>query len=499
MGKLTPVTVNLKSYTGEEQVHMMKGTLLWKWRDDEGNLHTFKLPNSYYDPKGSRFLSPQHWAKEMKKSSKYKKKTICYQGDDESITLCWENHKATCRYKTEGVADITLYVDQVVLQANEQVHEGKHPSNTLSTLKKTLEYQDTNQSRLYKDDDDMFPEQEKIMQALKKLPTEMKHHRSSTLLHHHERMGHISFKRLRLMAKKGIISRKFLGQKDPKCQACLMAKATRRRWRTNSKKPKVKDINQDLTPGQVVSVDQLTTETPGYVAQMTGIPTKQRYTSATIYVDQATRYTYVHLQYSTTAAETVEGKQKFELHMASMGHKVLHYHADNGIFAANQWLNDCQTKGQGISFAGVGAHHQNGVAERKIRDLQDLSRSMMLHAVRQWPNAITVNLWPYAIRMACDATNNAPLTTSKTEMSPLQLTTNADININWTHWHTFGAPVYNLLPHLQQEPRIHDKWKPRTKDYPGIYLGHSPVHARTVGLVLDPKTNLTTISHSDSC
>ena len=54
----------------------------------------------------------------------------------------------------------------------------------------------------------------------------------------------------------------------------------------------------------------------------------------------------------------------------------------------------------------------------------------------------------------------------------------------------FGAPVHNLLPHLQPEPHIHDKRKPRSKDDPGIYLGHSPVHARTVGLVLDLKTRL---------
>ena len=55
----------------------------------------------------------------------------------------------------------------------------------------------------------------------------------------------------------------------------------------------------------------------------------------------------------------------------------------------------------------------------------------------------------------------------------------------------FGAPTYVLLPRLQQDPRIHVKWKPRVKEQPGIYLGHSPNHARTVGLVLDTVTGLT--------
>ena len=42
IGKLTPITINLKSYKGEEQVEMMKGTLLWHWKDDEGKTHSFK-------------------------------------------------------------------------------------------------------------------------------------------------------------------------------------------------------------------------------------------------------------------------------------------------------------------------------------------------------------------------------------------------------------------------------------------------------------------------
>ena len=121
------------------------------------------------------------------------------------------------------------------------------------------------------------------MQTIKKLPTEHKLHKSKNILHHHERMGHLSFKILQLMAKKGIFSKGFVGQNDPKCQACMMAKATRRRWRS---KGSSKDNNTDhftkLKPGQVISVAQLTTETPGYVAQMTGIPTKRRYTVATV-------------------------------------------------------------------------------------------------------------------------------------------------------------------------------------------------------------------------
>ena len=102
-----------------------------------------------------------------------------------------------------------------------------------------------------------------------------------------------------------------------------------------------------------------------------------------------------------------------------------------------------------------------------------------------------MNLWPYALRMACDAFNNAPLTSNETGLSPLQLITKTSINMNWTHWHTFGAPVYPLLPQLQQEPRIMQKWSSRIRPHPCINLEHSPLHARNVLLVLDTQTGYT--------
>ena len=44
-----------------------------------------------------------------------------------------------------------------------------------------------------------------------------------------------------------------------------------------------------------------------------------------------------------------------------------HCCADNGVFAANPWQAHCIAWRQGLTFAAVGGHHQNGVAENKIR------------------------------------------------------------------------------------------------------------------------------------
>ena len=47
--------------------------------------------------------------------------------------------------------------------------------------------------------------------------------------------------------------------------------------------------------GQVTAVDQLSSDTLGLMAQMTGIPTCHRCVGATVYVDLATHYTHIVL------------------------------------------------------------------------------------------------------------------------------------------------------------------------------------------------------------
>ena len=97
-------------------------------------------------------------------------------------------------------------------------------------------------------------------------------------------------------------------------------------------------------------------------------------------MDQASGLSYVHLQRTLTAKDTLESKKAFEAYARKHGIKIKHYHADNGRFAENMFMKDVKINGQTISFAGVNAHFQNGVAEKRIRDLQDKARTTLLHA-----------------------------------------------------------------------------------------------------------------------
>ena len=120
-------------------------------------------------------------------------------------------------------------------------------------------------------------------------------------------------------------------------------------------------------PGEVVSVDQLESPIDGFIAQMKGkLYQQNRYRCATVFVDNCSGLSYVHLQQSTSADETLKAKESFEEFPNSHGVKILHYHADNGRFAEKVWKEDVIKKSQTLTFSGVGAHHQNGRAEKRI-------------------------------------------------------------------------------------------------------------------------------------
>jgi hypothetical protein len=133
----------------------------------------------------------------------------------------------------------------------------------------------------------------------------------------------------------------------------------------------------------------------------------QRYRVATVFVDHHSRLSYVYLQHSTGDEERLKAKNAFKAYARANGVTIKHYHADNGIFAANKWLANVKAAKQSITFCGVGAL-QNGVAEKRIRDLQESARTMMLQAANKWPTAHLISLWPYALCLANDVRNRMP-------------------------------------------------------------------------------------------
>ena len=76
------------------------------------------------------------------------------------------------------------------------------------------------------------------------------------------------------------------------------------------------------------------------------------------------------------------------------------YHGDNGIFKAQAYKDDLEKRHQEMSYSGVGAHSQNGVAERVIQTVACSSRIMILHQALLWPDQFDIRLWEFALELA---------------------------------------------------------------------------------------------------
>ena len=402
VGVLHPTNRKIDGFASSTTGNLLIGTLKWTFDDDHGRPTTFLLPRSIYAAEGDvRLLSPQHWAQERRKTFEKQHHGTYEATFDDEIQLVWDSgtrrrtipltesganvgtihsaagyeHFLACAAKIElssvycMPAEISddegeLPASQVPEEELEghayTVTEDDGPTPTL-----TFELDGPEGPQVIPDEEDQYTIGDT----------------SAEYLMWHHRLGHPPKGAIRELAKAGILPKRLATCSIPHCTSCLYGKATKRRWRNKPSKKEGDQPTETVTqPGACVSVDQMISGNPGLIAQLRGIPTKKRYTCATVFVDQATGYGYTHIQKSTNAEETIAAKEAFEAHARTMGIEVKHYHADNGIFADNKFRAACKTAGQELTFCGVNAHFQNGVAERRIRSLSEMARTMLVHA-----------------------------------------------------------------------------------------------------------------------
>ena len=114
-------------------------------------------------------------------------------------------------------------------------------------------------------------------------------------------------------------------------------------------------------------------------------------------------------------------------------------------------------------------------------------------------------LWPFAVKAAIERINELSFDLDGTTPSSRFFGVTDPIP-NLKEYHPFGCPVFVLDTRLHSGQIGPPKWEPRSRV--GIYLGHSPMHAGSVALVLNPKTghvslqyhvvfddNFTTVQH----
>ena len=240
------------------------------------------------------------------------------------------------------------------------------------------------------------------------------------LLRWHFRLGHIGMKTVQFILRTGALSssdkQKRLHTRAsnipshdlPKCGSCMFGKQTRKRVPGKVVSRVVKDREgilaaDKLHPGQLVFLDHFICSTRGRQIKGYGIKSRSKinsYCGGCIFVDASTGYIHVECQQSTSTHFTLEGVNNFEKIAYDNGIIIQEYQSDNGSsFTSKEFRTRLKEHDQDAKYSGAGSHHQNGTAERAIRTIMAMARTMLLHAATHWPDvAADPTAWPLAVR-----------------------------------------------------------------------------------------------------
>jgi hypothetical protein len=309
----------------------------------------------------------------------------------------------------------------------------------------------------------------------------------------HSKWGHLGWQHTQWIGRCGLLGP--LGVKmgsttvhPPKCAACQLGKQERtpKAGSTLVKGPEGALKLNKLEPGDLVFSDQYESPLLGRQFSARGNDlTTQQFRGGTIFCDAASgKLTVIH-QVGLTGTETVQAKLRFEREAAAAGVTIRAYCTDNGIYTSKEFAAELASKGQGIKHSGVGGHHHNGVAENAIKHTVRTGRTMMIYAALRWPEHNQRDLWPLALSHAVHLHNELPSQSSR--LTPHEVWSRSKSSFSaLVNAHPWGCPVYVLQPKLQDGGKV-PKWEPRSRQ--GQYMGASPLHASTVGLIRNLRTN----------
>ncbi len=161
--------------------------------------------------------------------------------------------------------------------------------------------------------------------------------------------------------------------------------------------------------------------------------------AATIFVDHFSDHVNEYLIKDLTLSETLLAKHAYERFLALLGVESVAYHADNGWFADKGFRDDCTSSNRTITFCGVGSHHQNGLAEHKIKDITLGGQTSLFHAKHMFPEWISTICWLFAIKCYEDRLIN--LVHCADGRTPYKTLASLDAAPNnMSNFHTFGCP-----------------------------------------------------------
>ena len=178
---------------------------------------------------------------------------------------------------------------------------------------------------------------------------------------------------------------------------------------------------------------------------------------ATIFVDHVSVYTHVALMHDLTLDKTILAKTYFERLAHDGGTSIKAYRSNNGRFADKGFHDSVQDCYQTITFCAVGGHHQNDIDEIKIKELTLIDRTLLLHAIRHWPDYTTTMMWPFALKESAFRLNKLSIRIYGRINEATLFGIDGNI-IEPEMFHTFGCPGFVLDARLQSGLSTCPKW-----------------------------------------
>ena len=148
-------------------------------------------------------MSPQHWVKAARATSKFRNEPVQYTGDDTSISLHWGAHSVTISYTAAGVADLAVYDER----PKPRTRSGAKPKQCPCPSHHEMwchQVQHKSTTHLAKDHalkDNIAA----IPKSISKMPSKSGKQTKHDMLWYHKRLGHLSFAKMRKMIKAGIL------------------------------------------------------------------------------------------------------------------------------------------------------------------------------------------------------------------------------------------------------------------------------------------------------
>ena len=146
------------------------------------------------------------------------------------------------------------------------------------------------------------------------------------LLHWHYHLNHLTFRVLKSIATNGILQRRLVSAREPKCAVCIFFGPCKKGLGLLMHRYIILGQYQAFKKlAQCVSVDQMIFSELGFIAQLKGSLNRARYMVIAVYVDHFSMLCFIYFEEMQTSAETLESKNAFEAFCRQHSPKVCHY------------------------------------------------------------------------------------------------------------------------------------------------------------------------------